>query len=70
MITNPESTFVTTNQTSADNAGYDHVKTAQNRPSFNVQTGIQAGGFFDRWFAWAAESSEDWNRWDRNTGVG
>lgn len=39
-------------------------------PTFHVQTGVQAGGFFQRWQDWWDGVSAGFNAADRSTGLG
>jgi len=60
METNLKSTFVLiSDQTSADCEAAGQSKT----PTFHVQTGVRAGGFYDWWQGVA----EGWNMRDRSS---
>jgi hypothetical protein len=58
-----KSTFVPQGEQTSADSGFDERGKA---PTFHVQTGIRAGGFYDWWQGVA----EGWNARDRATGAG
>ena len=39
-------------------------------PALHVQTGVQAGGFYDRFYSWWEGVADGFNMFDRATGAG
>jgi len=39
-------------------------------PTFRVQTGVRAGGFYDRFYAWWEGVADGFNAFDQATGAG
>ena len=39
-------------------------------PTLHVQTGVQAGGFYDRFYSWWEGVADGFNMFDRATGAG
>jgi len=39
-------------------------------PALHVQTGVRAGGFYDRFYAWWEGVADGFNAFDRATGGG
>ena len=53
-------------QTPADSDATERGKT----PTFHVQTGVRAGGFYDRFYAWWEGVADGFNAFDEATGAG
>jgi len=53
-------------QTGADSDATERGKT----PTFHVQTGVSAGGFFESFYSWWEGVADGFNLFDRSTGVG
>jgi hypothetical protein len=69
MDTNLKSTIVPeSRRTSADSdSGFDERGKA---PTFHVQTGVRAGGFFDSFYSWWEGVADGFNLFDDATGAG
>ena len=67
MKTDLKSTYIPkSDQTSADREAAGQSKT----PTFHVQTGVRAGGFYDRFYDWWQGVAEGFNAADRAMGAG
>ena len=47
-----------------------HQSDQEKAPALHVQTGVQAGGFYDRFYAWWEGVADGFNAFDEATGAG
>ena len=67
MKTDLKSTFIPkSDQTNADREATGQSKT----PTFHVQTGVRAGGFYDTFYSWWEGVADGFNMFDQATGAG
>ena len=65
MKTKSKKTFVPQSaQTKTDAAR------TEGAPTFQVQTGVKAGGFFSNFYSWWEGVADGFNLFDRNSGLG
>ena len=67
MKTKINTTFVSKSQDTAREMPSENQEKTQ---TFQVQTGVRAGGFYDRFYSWWEGVSDGFNEFDQNTGAG